>query len=126
MIRPEVHVPQSSSSDPPSAPGVVRSVSVVPPVAAVGLVGEIDVLTVDQLRDALACADAADVDQVVIDVRSVTFLDVGAFSVLLLAAERLAGRGATMHVRGARPFHRRVLSILSASPAMVVEAADVE
>ncbi len=119
-------MPQSSPSDPPSAPAVVRSVSVAPPVAAVGLAGEIDLLSVDQLRDALARADATDVDQVVVDVRSVTFLDVGAFSALLLAAERLAARGATMHVRGARPFHRRVLSILCASPTMVVEAADVD
>ena len=57
-------------------------------VATVRVSGELDLATVDQLRDVIARAVAVGVEQIVFDLADITFMDSSGITVLLEAVAR--------------------------------------
>lgn len=72
--------------------------------------GEIDIFTVDRLREALFTL-AADGRPLIADLDRVTFLGAAGLGALAGAARRAAARGSSLHVVCARPQTRRLLQL---------------
>jgi len=70
--------------------------------------GELDLATRDSMRVVLTPLEG----DVVIDLRSVTFLDSGAIGVLVHTRNRLLGAGGDLRLREPQPFIRRSLQIV--------------
>jgi anti-anti-sigma factor len=91
----------------------------------VAIFGELDLATVDQVRDALSGAIAAE-GPVVIDLRACGFVDSRGIGALVQAALRLRERGRRLTLRGAQPRVMRILEVagLTRSDLLDVEPED--
>lgn len=97
---------------------MLGELQVAPDSTVVTLHGELDMLTVEALRDLLADACVGDPSRVVIDLSDVPFIDVLSLSTILAAADALRERGASLTVYGASGSVRRVCSILNAGDVL--------
>jgi anti-sigma B factor antagonist len=80
--------------------------------------GELDLVTVETLRELLAEACDSDRSRVVIDLTDVPFVDVLSLSTILAAADGLRDRGAALSVAGASAAVRRVCALLNAEDVL--------
>lgn len=81
--------------------------------------GDLDLLTVDELRaDLNAAIDGSDED-VVVDLADVDHVDIVALSAILAAADSLRERGRNLHVAAARRDLRRVCALLRADDILL-------
>ena len=78
--------------------------------AIVTAAGEIDIATVNQLRERLF-ALAEDSRPVIVDLDQVSFIDAAGLGVLVGAARRAATHGTSLHVVCARPQTRRLVGL---------------
>ena len=90
-----------------------------PMLTVVTLHGELDMLTVDSLRQLLAAACLGDPDRVVVDLSDVPFVDVLSLSTILATADSLRERGAVLTVVGASSAVRRICTLLNAEDVLV-------
>ena len=90
-----------------------------PMVTVVTLHGELDMRTVDDLRQLLDAACVGVPDRVVVDLNDVPFVDVLSLSTILATADMLRERGATLTVVGASSAIRRICSLLNADDVLV-------
>ncbi len=81
--------------------------------------GDLDLLTVDDLRDQLASAIDGCHDDILIDLARVEHVDIVALSAILAAADTLRERGRSLHVSGARRDLRRVCALLRAEDILL-------
>jgi anti-anti-sigma factor len=88
--------------------------------------GELDLLTVPQLREALAAVRGPSRD-VVLDCAGLTFIDSSGLGLLLSIARTTNERGASLVLRTASPTVRRLLGIAipEGVPGLVVDAPQV-
>lgn len=84
----------------------------------VTLHGELDMLTVEELRELLNDACIGDPSRVVVDLCDVPFIDVLSLSTILATADALRERGAGLTVYGASDSVRRVCAILNAGDVL--------
>lgn len=81
--------------------------------------GDLDLLTVDELRATLAEAVADANADVLIDLTKVGHVDIVALSAILATADTLRERGRSLHVASARRELRRVCALLRADDILV-------
>jgi anti-sigma B factor antagonist len=98
---------------------VQGELDIQPMVTVVTLHGELDMLTVDNLRQLLSSACVGDPDRVVVDLNDVPFVDVLSLSTILATADSLRERGAALTVVGASSAVRRICSLLNADDVLV-------
>lgn len=79
--------------------------------AVVAASGQVDLATAPQLVEALRQAQTRDVDEIVVDLTDVDFLDSVGVRVLVEAARDAAQSGVSLSVRGAQGWVARVLEI---------------
>ncbi|HYD11028.1 MAG TPA: STAS domain-containing protein [Acidimicrobiales bacterium] len=79
--------------------------------AVLTVTGEIDIRSAPELREQLQVCATEGVSEVEIDLRTVTFLDSTALSVMVGAHKRLARDGGALEVRTAGGAVRRVLEV---------------
>lgn len=79
--------------------------------AVVHVGGEIDLATCQQLRDALASLVDGGVDEVVVDLERVTFLDSSGIGVLISTHRRIREHGGSLRLFGPSEKVRRVLEL---------------
>jgi anti-sigma B factor antagonist len=84
----------------------------------VTLHGELDLVTIESLRDLLADAVVGDPEHVVVDLTDVPFVDVLSLSTILAAADAQRERGGTLTVAGAAAAVRRVCALLNADDVL--------
>lgn len=82
-----------------------------PPVARLRLSGELDLSTLEQLRDVLVCLALAGCRHVEIEMGMVTFIDAGNLRVLADEQRRLAASGGVLEVVAASPAALLVCSL---------------
>jgi anti-anti-sigma factor len=89
-----------------------------PAETMVVLHGELDLVTIEQLRELLeqACADAP--AQLVVDLSDVPFVDVLSLSTILATADAQRERSATLLVVGASAAVRRMCAVLNADDVL--------
>jgi anti-sigma B factor antagonist len=76
-------------------------------VHVISLFGELDLATVDQVRDQLELAEASDVVSIVVDLSGLTFMDSTGIRLLIEAHERSHADGnRLMLLRGGASVHR--------------------
>jgi len=80
----------------------------------VTLHGDLDLVTVEELRDLLAEACDQKPSFVVVDLTDVPFVDVLSLSAILASADSLRDRGGSLLVRGASGAVRRICALLNA------------
>ena len=80
----------------------------------VTLHGDLDLVTVEELRDLLARACEREAGMVVVDLSDVPFVDVLSLSAILATADGLRERGGALLVRGASGAVRRICALLNA------------
>jgi anti-sigma B factor antagonist len=97
---------------------MLGEVQVQPAVTTVILHGDLDLMTVDALREMLhgAAVDAS--ARLIIDLTDVAFLDVMSLSVILGAADTLREDGRQLVVRGASSAVRRICALLNADDVL--------
>ncbi|MDQ1635486.1 MAG: hypothetical protein QOJ32_2295 [Frankiaceae bacterium] len=78
----------------------------------VSLRGELDLMTLPQLRAALNVARWDRLDDVVVDFADVTFCEAHTLGLLASTFTRLAARGRGLKVRGARPRQATVFRLV--------------
>ena len=82
--------------------------------------GEVDMLNADRLDAELICAESSDAGRIVLDLRSVSFIDSSGLRVLLLATRRSAEDPNRLHIlRGTGPVSR-VLAVTGIDTALNV------
>jgi anti-sigma B factor antagonist len=88
--------------------------------------GDLDIVTVDDLRTMLDDVASGPAPTVVVDLSDVAFLDVMSLSVILSTADALRETGRELTVRAASASVRRVCALLNAEdvlePAPMVDA----
>lgn len=106
---------------------MLGELQVLPAATVLTLHGELDMVTVEDLRRLLDAACDATEHTLVIDLSDVPFVDVLSLSAMLAAADALRDRGANLAMVGARPAVRRVCALLNAedvlTPAMPQQRA---
>ena len=80
----------------------------------VTLHGDLDMMTVEELRTMLDDVIATDAPHVTVDLNDVAFVDVMSLSVILGGADHLRERGGQLMVRGASAAVRRICAVLNA------------
>lgn len=80
----------------------------------VTLHGDLDLVTVDELRDLLARACEHDPGFVVVDLSDVPFVDVLSLSAILATADWLREQGGALLVKGASGAVRRICALFNA------------
>ena len=83
--------------------------------------GDLDLVTVDRLRDLLAHATAGEPARLVIDISDVHFMDVLSLSASLACSDNLRERGGSALVTGAPRSVRRMCAVLNASDVLAAE-----
>lgn len=103
---------------------VLGEVDVRPEVTVLVLHGELDIVTVAEVRALLDEAGAPDCNRLVIDLRDVPFVDVLCLSAILAAVDRLRDMGGEASVVGASKPVRRMCALLGADDALVLQIPD--
>src|SRR3954451_8050699 len=98
---------------------VLGELQVAADTTVVTLHGELDMLTVDQLRQLLEDACVGDPRRVMVDLTDVPFIDVLSLSTILATADALRERGASLTVVGASSAVRRICALLNADDVLV-------
>ena len=80
----------------------------------VTLHGDLDLVTVEELRDLLSRACEGEPGIVVVDLSDVPFVDVLSLSAIFASADGLRERGGALLVRGASGAVRRICALLNA------------
>lgn len=83
--------------------------------------GDLDLVTVDRLRDLLAHACNSDPERLVIDVSDVHFMDVLSLSAILACSDTVRERGGSALVTGAPRSVRRMCAVLNATDVLAAE-----
>jgi anti-anti-sigma factor len=98
-------------------------ISVVSGVTLARLHGDLDLASVDALRDLLddLCAEGS--PRIVVDLRDVSFVDVLSLSVLLGVADTLRDSDRQLVVEGASSSVRRLCEVLNAEDVLAPEIA---
>ena len=98
---------------------MLGELQVAPNATVVTLHGDLDLVTVEELRHLLdeACAD--DPTRVVIDLTDVPFVDVLSLSTILASADAVREYGGFLHVRGASGAVRRICAMLNAKDLLL-------
>lgn len=81
--------------------------------------GDLDLLTVEDLREQLAAAVADDDADVIVDLAKVDHVDIVALSAILATADTLREQGRALHVAAARRELRRVCALLRAEDILL-------
>jgi anti-sigma B factor antagonist len=100
---------------------VIGEITVDETALTVVLHGDLDMVTVDDLRAMLMDVASGPAPTVVVDLSDVAFVDVMSLSVILGTADALREGGRELTVRGASASVRRVCGLLNAGD--VLEAA---
>lgn len=95
-------------------------VQFMPDVTVVTLHGDLDIATVDALRDVLDRAMAAASARIDVALGDVTFMDVVSLSVILAAADATREAGRQLTVTGASNSVRRLCALLNANDVLAV------
>lgn len=102
---------------------MIGEITVDETALTVVLHGDLDLVTVDDLRTILDDVAAGPAPTVVVDLTDVAFLDVMSLSVILGTADALRDSGRELSVRGASVSVRRVCSLLNADDVLEPAAA---
>jgi anti-anti-sigma factor len=97
---------------------MIGEITVDETALTVVLHGDLDMVTVDDLRTMLNGVAAGPAPTVVIDLKDVAFVDVMSLSVILGTADALRDRGRELSVRGASASVRRVCALLNADDVL--------
>src|SRR3954471_4261203 len=97
---------------------MLGELQVQPTVTILVLHGELDMMTVEALRELLDQACLGDPARVIVDLADVPFIDVLSLSTILACADSLRERGASLTVRGAAPPIRRICALLNADDVL--------
>ncbi|HEX3906876.1 MAG TPA: STAS domain-containing protein [Mycobacteriales bacterium] len=97
---------------------MIGEITVDETALTVVLHGDLDMVTVDDLRTMLNGIAAGPAPAVVIDLKDVAFVDVMSLSVILGTADALRDRGRELSVRGASASVRRVCALLNADDVL--------
>jgi len=92
-----------------------------PTATTLVLHGELDLATINLLRDLLDDAVATRPRMLVIDLRDVPFVDLLSLSAILAAADAVRDRGGDASVAGASTAVRRVCALLNADDVLAAE-----
>ena len=90
--------------------------------AIVSAVGEVDLATAPRLREALSDALALGIDELLMDLRQVTFIDSTGLGVLIGAGKKVYGRGGTPRIVCDNKRVLRLLAITGISRSIPVVA----
>ena len=85
----------------------------------VTLHGDLDLVTIEELRGLLEQACESEPDRVLIDLTDVPFVDVLSLSTILASADAVRERGGLLHVRGASGAVRRICALLNAKDLLL-------
>ena len=85
----------------------------------VTLHGDLDLVTIEELRGLLDQACDGDPNRVVIDLTDVPFVDVLSLSSILASADAVREYGGFLHVRGASGAVRRICALLNAKDVLL-------
>ena len=91
--------------------GPVTGKRIVNGLTVVQLAGELDVVTVPDLRRELVVSTSATLPDLVLDLRDVEFLDCGVVGVLVAARSRATAAGGCLRLVGVQQRPRRLLSL---------------
>jgi anti-anti-sigma factor len=100
---------------------MLGELEVRPMVTTVVLHGELDLVTVEALRELLGAATSPSPQRLVIDIADVPFVDVLSLSTILAAADSVRDAGGTAVVRGATAPVRRICALLNADDVLAAE-----
>jgi anti-sigma B factor antagonist len=100
---------------------MLGELEVRPMVTTVVLHGELDLVTVEALRELLDAATAAGPHRLVIDIADVPFVDVLSLSTILAAADAVRDDGGVAVVRGATAAVRRICALLNAGDVLAAD-----
>ncbi|MBV9370017.1 MAG: STAS domain-containing protein [Frankiales bacterium] len=103
---------------------VLGELEVRPDVAVLVLHGELDIVTVAEVRTLLDDAGATGRRRLVIDLSDVPFVDVLCLSAILATVDRLRDMGGDAAVVGANKPVRRMCALLGADDALVIQIPD--
>ena len=103
---------------------MLGEVDVRPDVTVLVLHGELDIVTVAEVRALLDEAGAPGCTRLVIDLRDVPFVDVLCLSAILATVDRLRDLGGEASVVGASKPVRRMCALLGADDALVLQIPD--
>jgi anti-sigma B factor antagonist len=98
---------------------VLGELQVAPDATVVTLHGDLDMVTVEELRGLLDEACTGDPTRVVIDLTDVPFVDVLSLSTILASADAVREYGGFLHVRGASGAVRRICAMLNAKDLLL-------
>jgi anti-sigma B factor antagonist len=98
---------------------VLGELKVAAEATIVTLHGDLDLMTIEELRGLLDQACMNDPERVVIDLTDVPFVDVLSLSTILASADSVRDRGGFLHVRGASGAVRRICSMLNAKDLLL-------
>ena len=104
-------------------PGFSVSVSTAEAAAVVHVVGELDVATAPELREAVVGLVRQDVSEVVIDLAALEFIDSSGLSVLVGAHKRLRERGGELRLRAVPSQAANVLRVTGLADILATEPA---
>lgn len=85
----------------------------------VTLHGDLDLVTLEELRSLLEQACAGPPDRVLIDLTDVPFVDVISLSTILASADAVRESGGLLHVKGASGAVRRICALLNAKDVLL-------
>jgi anti-sigma B factor antagonist len=85
----------------------------------VTLHGDLDLVTIEELRGLLEQACESEPDRVLIDLTDVPFVDVLSLSTILASADAVRDRGGLLLVRGASGAVRRICALLNAKDLLL-------
>ena len=98
---------------------MLGELQVAPDATVVTLHGDLDLVTIEELRGLLDQACLGDPDRVVIDLTDVPFVDVLSLSTILASADAIREYGGFLHVRGASGAVRRICALLNAKDVLL-------
>lgn len=98
---------------------MLGELQVSPDATVVTLHGDLDLVTVEDLRVLLDKVCADEPERVVIDLTDVPFVDVLSLSTILASADAVRERGGFLHVRGASGAVRRICAMLNAKDLLL-------
>jgi anti-anti-sigma factor len=93
---------------------MLGEVHVRPDSMVVTLHGDLDLMTVEALRDLLEDVARSTASPVVVELADVAFVDVMSLSVIMSTADALRDEGRQLVVRGASSAVRRICALLNA------------
>lgn len=115
--------PQHTVADPPQ---LVVEVSNDTDASHVQLVGELDLLTADQVTGTVSSLVAHGYRWVTLDLSGLGFLDVVGMNALLRAHHHLHQAGGRLTLTGCRPIHRRLFAVTELEGVLHIDGGLVE